>query len=54
MVLDALEAEGEWINNRVTPGKVILGQIGDIEAGVRQLIRRKPLKVQRVTLPSNA
>src|SRR5579863_10091376 len=32
-VLEALESEGEWVTNRVTPGRVILGQLGDIEAG---------------------
>ena len=32
VVLEALESEGEWVTNRVTFGKIILGQIGDIEA----------------------
>src|SRR5665648_618819 len=54
VVLEALEAEGEWVTNQVRPGKVILGQIGDIEAGVRQLIRRTPLEVTELTLPSGA
>src|ERR1700740_1863383 len=44
VVLEALESEGEWVTNRVTPGKVILGQLGDIEAGVRQMIRTRPLE----------
>jgi hypothetical protein len=52
VVLDALESEGEWVTNRVVPGKVILGQLGDIEAGVRQMIRTRPLETARVTLPS--
>ncbi|MGH3517626.1 MAG: hypothetical protein ACRDQ7_09480 [Haloechinothrix sp.] len=39
MVLEALESEGEWVTNRVRPGKIILGRLGDIEAGVRQMIR---------------
>ena len=30
VVLEALESEGEWVTNRVVPGKVILGQLGDI------------------------
>lgn len=38
--------------NRVTPGKVILGRLGDIEAGVRQMIRSTPLEVAEVVLPS--
>lgn len=52
LVLEALEREGEWVFNRVTPGKVILGQLGEIEAGVRQLIRTVPLEVRDVLLPS--
>jgi hypothetical protein len=52
VVLEALEAEGDWVTNRVVPGKIILGQLGDIEAGVRQLIRLRPLETTRVTLPS--
>jgi len=50
LVLDALESEGEWVTNRVWPGKLILGQLGDIEAGVRQLIRARPLETTRITL----
>jgi hypothetical protein len=52
VVLEALESEGEWVTNRVTPGKIILGQLGDIEAGVRQMIRTRPLETAKVTLPS--
>jgi len=52
LVLDALEREGDWVTNRVTPGKIILGELGDIEAGVRQLIRSVPLEVEEITLPS--
>jgi hypothetical protein len=33
VVLEALESEGEWVTNRVQPGKIILGQLRDIEAG---------------------
>jgi hypothetical protein len=51
-VLDAIEATDGWVTNRVTPGKIILGELGDIESGVRQLIRRRPLEVAEVTLPS--
>src|SRR5687767_1362929 len=43
VVLEALESEGEWVTNRVRPGKIILGQLGDIEAGVRQMIRTRPM-----------
>jgi diaminopimelate decarboxylase len=52
VVLEALESEGEWVTNRVQPGKLILGQLGDIEAGVRQLIRARPLESIEITLPS--
>ncbi len=52
VVLEALESVGEWVTNRVVPGKVILGQLGDIEAGVRQLIRTRPLETTQITLPS--
>ena len=49
-VLEALESDPDWILNRATPGKIILGSLGDIETGIRQLIRRRPLETQAVTL----
>jgi hypothetical protein len=52
LVLEALESEGEWVTNRVRPGKLILGRLGDIEAGVRQLIRTRPLETTEITLPT--
>ncbi|MFN2322381.1 MAG: hypothetical protein ABR510_05420 [Trueperaceae bacterium] len=52
LVLEAIERTDGWVTNRVTPGKIILGELGDIEAGVRQLIRRRPLEVAEVKLPS--
>jgi hypothetical protein len=51
-VLEAIEATDGWVTNRVTPGKIILGELSDIESGVRQLIRNRPLEVTEVTLPS--
>jgi hypothetical protein len=51
-VLDAIEATDGWVTNRVAPGKIILGELGDIESGIRQLIRNQPLEVAEVTLPS--
>lgn len=51
-VLDAIEATDGWVTNRVSPGKIILGELGDIESGVRQLIRNRPLEVTEVALPS--
>lgn len=52
LVIEALESEGEWVTNRLIPGKIILGRLGDIEAGVRQLIRTRPLETTQVILPS--
>jgi hypothetical protein len=51
-VLEAIEATDGWVTNRVAPGKIILGELGDIETGVRQLIRSRPLEVIEVALPS--
>lgn len=54
MVLEAVEQDEGWATNRVTPGKVILGNLDGIEAGVRQMIRKTPLEVAQVELPSGA
>jgi hypothetical protein len=51
-VLEAVEATDGWVTNRVAAGKIILGELGDIETGVRQLIRNVPLEVAEVILPS--
>lgn len=51
-VLDAVESQDGWVTNRVTPGKIILGELGGIETGIRQLIRRIPLETVRIVLPS--
>lgn len=52
MVLDALETDEGWATNRVTPGKVILGNLDGVEAGVRQMVRTAPLEVSSLRLPS--
>lgn len=52
IALEALESEGDWVTNRVQPAKLILGQLGDIEAGVRQLIRERPLESTEITVQS--
>lgn len=52
LVLEALESEGEWVTNRVRAGKLILGRLGDIEAGVRQMIRTRPLETTDIMLAS--
>jgi hypothetical protein len=54
MVLEAIEKDDGWATNRVTPGKVILGNLDGIEAGVRQMIRKTPLEVAELELPSRA
>jgi len=52
MILEAVEEDEGWATNRVTPGKVILGNLDGIEAGVRQMIRKAPLEVTKVSVPS--
>src|SRR5882762_4876822 len=54
MVLEAVEEDEGWATNRVTPGKVILGNLDGIEAGVRQMIRKVPLEVATASPPSGA
>jgi hypothetical protein len=54
LILDALDRDNEFVLNRAIPGKIILGELGGIEAGVRQLIRKRPLEVHHVTLRSGA
>lgn len=51
-VLEAVESQHGWVTNRITPGKLILGELGDIETGIRQMIRRTPLETVRVQLAS--
>ena len=50
LILDSLEREGDWVTNRVVYGKIILGELGGIETGIRQLIRKKALEFQRVQI----
>lgn len=49
-VLDNLEALDEWSTARVASGRVILGELGGIETGVRQMIRVRPLETEQVTI----
>lgn len=51
-VLEAVEATDGWITNvsASSPPLTILGQLGGIEAGLRQLRRRRPLETQQVRL----
>jgi len=47
-ILDHLEALGDWSTARAQPGKIILGELGGIETGVRQLLRNRPLETTEV------
>jgi hypothetical protein len=60
-ILENLEALGDWSTVRVRPGKIILGELGGIETGVRQLLRGRPLETievevrgQRLVVPTAA
>jgi hypothetical protein len=43
-ILENLEALGDWSMTRAQSGKIILGELGGIETGVRQLLRGRPLE----------
>ncbi len=47
-ILENLEAIGDWSMNRAQPGRIILGELGGIETGVRQLFRNRPLETAEV------
>ena len=47
-ILENLEVLGDWSTARVQPGKIILGELGGIETGVRQLLRGRPLESTEV------
>jgi hypothetical protein len=47
-ILENLEALGDWSMARAQPGKIILGELGGIETGLRQLIRRRALETEQV------
>lgn len=51
-VLAALEATSGWVTNRVVPEKLVLGELGGIETGVRQLRRRLTLETMEIELAS--
>ncbi len=60
-ILEHLEALGDWSMTRAQPGKIILGELGGIETGVRQLLRARPLESvemevggKRLVVPSAA
>jgi hypothetical protein len=43
-ILQNLEALGDWSMTKAQPGKIILGELGGIETGVRQLLRGRALE----------
>ncbi len=49
-VLDHLESLDEWSTARARPGKIILGSLGGIESGIRQLRRARPLEVETIEI----
>jgi hypothetical protein len=49
-VLQALEETDGWVTARVRPQVLILGSLDGIETGIRQLIRQRPLEVERITV----
>jgi hypothetical protein len=49
-VLTTLEALDDWSTARLVGGKLILGELGGIETGVRQMVRQRPLEVEEVRL----
>jgi len=50
LILESLERESDWVTNRVVYGKIILGELGGIETGIRQLIRKKALEFQTIQI----
>lgn len=56
VVLEACEATEGWATNvrASTPPYTILGTLGGVEAGLRQLRRTRPLEVVEAPLPSGA
>lgn len=49
-ILANLEALADWSTARVAPGRLILGSLGGIESGIRQLRRSRPLEVETVEM----
>jgi hypothetical protein len=52
-ILEALEATDGWVTNvrASRPPMTLLGSLGGIEAGLRQLRRRRPLEVVEIDVP---
>ena len=50
VILENLEALGDWSLARAQPGKLILGELGGIETGIRQLQRSRPLETTEIEI----
>jgi hypothetical protein len=44
VILENLEALADWSLAKAQPGKIIPGELGGIETGIRQLLRSRPLE----------
>lgn len=53
-ILEHLEALGDWSLARAQPNKLILGELGGIETGLRQLIRQRPLETTAVEVDGHS
>jgi hypothetical protein len=53
-ILDHLEALGDWSTAKAQSGKIILGELGGIETGVRQLLRGRPLETTEIEVRGKA
>lgn len=53
-VLEALEEDDAWGTVRVRAPVLILGRLNGVETGVRQLVRRRPLEIEHVTVRGHA
>ena len=51
-VLEALETTDGWVTARIKRPVLILGSLDGVETGIRQLIRRRPLEVEEVAVPT--
>jgi len=49
-VLAALELTKGWVTARVRPQVLILGSLDGIETGIRQLIRRRAVEIEEITV----
>lgn len=53
-IMENLEALGAWSTAKAQPGKIILGELGGIETGIRQLLRSRPLESAEIDVQGRA